>query len=213
MSNITTMKKFLLDLIFPITCLDCQKPGEFICPSCLDRISLNQELPKERLIITTDYKNPLVKEAVHQFKYNFVQDLSYPFGKLMSRKLSSYFSNNSTSLIPVPLHQKRLKWRGFNQSELLAQQVSQNLNIPVINNILLRSKHAPPQVKIENAKERERNIKNAFELNPNFNQNLENKTIILVDDISTTGATLKECAETLEPLKPKHIWKLVLAKG
>jgi len=62
------------------------------------------------------------------------------------------------------LHRKRLKWRGFNQAELLAQVISQELNIPMINNLLIRTKHTLPQVKLENSKQRKENINNAFSL-------------------------------------------------
>jgi len=205
------MKKTILDLIFPITCLGCSSQGRFLCPSCLDKIPPNQELPQNKLIVALDYKNPFVKEIIHQYKYNFIKDLSEPLAELMSRKLSSYFSSGSIVLIPVPLHKKRLRWRGFNQSDLLAQEINQRLNFPIANDILIRKKHTLPQVKIENAPKRKQNIKNAFQLNSD--QSLEDKTIILIDDISTTGATLKECAKALKPLKPKEIWGLVLAKG
>ncbi len=231
------MRKFILDLIFPVKCLGCSAEGQFICPSCLSQIPINQGLPKEKLIITTDYKNLLIKESIHQFKYGFVQELSKPLGEIMSQKLSSYFNNESNILIPIPLHQKRLKWRGFNQSELLAQEIGKKLNIQVINNLLIRNKNTLPQAKIKNAQEREKNIKNVFELasfppslsfprkresrnkltwipNQVGNDNkFKNKTFILIDDVSTTGGTIQECAKVLKPLKPKEIWGLVLARG
>ncbi len=205
------MKDFLLDLIFPITCLGCSIEGEFLCSSCLKKIPLNQELPREKLIVAADYQNPLIKESVHRFKYSFIKELSKPLGKIMSQKLINYISGDSNVLIPIPLHRKRLKWRGFNQSELLAREIGKELNMPVIDSLLIRKKNTLPQAKIENAIQRKENIKNVFGISSSFD--LTDKTVILIDDISTTGATLKESARVLKPLKPKQIWGLVLARG
>ena len=120
-------------------------------------------------------------------------------------------------LMPIPLHQKRLRWRGFNQAELLAQVINQKLNIPVINNLLVRIKNNTPQAKIKKAFQRRQNIHDVFEIKdvPCEAKNVFNfkkKIIILVDDISTTSATLGEAARTLNVLKPKQIWGLVLTK-
>ena len=207
------LAKNILDLLFPITCLSCGKEGSLICPDCFSKISIKNSLADNNLIICCDYNNKLVKKMVHSYKYNFVKDLSKPIGNLMTeriKKLSKYIDRDNAVLIPIPLHKKRLKWRGFNQSFLLAQEIGKNLKIP-IEDILIREKHTLAQVKIKNAKERENNIKNVFALGQS--KNIKNKTIILIDDISTTGATLNECARVLKPLKPKKIRKLVFANG
>ena len=96
----------------------------------------------------------------------------------------------------------------------MAEEIEKELDIPVINNILIRNKHTLPQVKLENSKQRKQNIKQAFSLEVRPRQlDFKNKTIILIDDISTTGATLKECTKALKPLKPKKIIGLVIARG
>ncbi len=220
------MRKFILDLFFPIHCLGCHREGEFICFSCLKQVPLNREQltkfrqksPLTGLITASDYDYPLVKQAIHRYKYDFIKELAKPLGKLMIKKLITWPKTvkKDTFLIPVPLHKKRLRWRGFNQAELLAKVVSQELRIPLINNFLVRTRYGLPQVQIKSPPERKANIKKAFEIGtvPAWQGlSLFNKTIILVDDISTTGATLKECAKTLKSLKPKEIWGLVVAKG
>ena len=222
------MWKTILDLLFPIQCLGCGKEGNFICYSCFKKLPLNTKKSKNNLLIASYYKNLLIKQLIHKYKYDFIKDLAKPLGLLMVKKLQSQevrpqkvgtFSKkvplfrSDLCLVPIPLHQKRLKWRGFNQAELLAQEISKKTNIPVINNLLIRIKHTLPQMKIQDAKQRKKNMNQAFALNPNFNNNLENKNIILIDDISTTGATMKECAKALKPLKPKNILGLVIAKG
>ena len=245
------MKKFILDLLFPINCLGCGQEGQFICPACFEQMPLNKKRSLKfsssaltDLIIASDYDYPLVKQAIHRYKYDFVKDLAEPLGQLMVKRLNVILNDSEESfknllLIPVPLHKKRLRWRGFNQAELLAQKISQELRIPLVNNFLIRTKYRLPQVAIKSSQERKENIKHAFQLNPEIGtvtkdgpcsrvlakqgrsertvldliSNLKNRTIILVDDVCTTGATLEECALALRPLKPKQIWGLVIARG
>ena len=242
------MWKTILSIFFPIHCLGCNQEGSFICFNCFNKLPLNTELPSNNLLIASYYEYPLIKRIIHRYKYDFVKELAKPLGLLMIKKLNNFpnnFNKNNSILIPVPLHRKRLKWRGFNQAELLAQVISQELNIPMINNLLIRTKHTLPQVKLENSKQRKENINNAFSLevgpkrpclkNDSIQKRLvlnndvplekgrhfkddasgliKNKTIILIDDISTTGATLKECTKALKPLNPKKIIGLVVAQG
>jgi len=222
------MKKFFLDLFFPIHCLGCGCEGQFICLDCFNQMPLNKkplfrfgrESALNGLIIASHYEHPIIKQAIHRYKYDFVKDLAKPLGQLMALAIAkqsqkTFTDSDNTILIPVPLHKKRLRWRGFNQAFLLTEQISQKLEIPIPINkdILMRKKYSLPQVQIKNAKERKENIKESFCINPDFKDNLENKKIILIDDICTTGATLEECALALQPFKPKQIWGLVLARG
>ena len=206
------MWKTILDLFFPINCLGCGQEGQFICLSCFKKIPLNRKPPFKRLIVASHYKYPLIKQAIHRYKYDFIKDLAEPLGKLMVKAIEERFFEN-TLLIPVPLHKKRLRWRGFNQAELLALEISQNLNIPMANDILIRTKHNLPQANIKSPQERKENIKQAFQLSRQLTTNIRNKTILLVDDVCTTEATLKECAKVLKLLQPKEIWGLVVARG
>ena len=225
------MGEFILDLLFPIRCLGCGQEREFICSTCFEEIPLNKEPPLisqeptlAGLMVASDYDYPLVKQAIHRYKYDFVKDLAKPLGQLMIKKLTATLYRKGTPfiLIPVPLHKKRLRWRGFNQAELLAEVISQEIKIPLISNLLVRARHDLPQVQIKSSQERKENIKQAFRINKTRTalakqglplSDLSNKTIILIDDISTTGATLEECASVLKPLKPKEIWGLVVARG
>ena len=238
------MWKTLLDLFFPINCLGCGQAGQFICPACLKKIPLNQKAlfgPDQArsltgLVVASDYGYPLVKEAIYRYKYDLVKDLAEPLGWLMVQQLSVCLkiSPEDTFLLAVPLHPKRLRWRGFNQAELLAQVISRQLEIPLAENILRRVKYRPPQVSVKGLRQKKDNIKDAFELNSetsfeipvasgncskdaspktSLKKIFKNKTIILVDDVSTTGATLAECAKALKPLQPKEIWGLVIAHG
>lgn len=217
------IKKHLIDLLFPIFCVGCGKEGYFICPDCLKEIPINLKIQKIRyihkLIITSTYTNPIIKKAIHEYKYNFVKELCIPLAELMIERLKAVITDDLIEkilLVPVPLHKRRLRERGFNQAELLAKQISKAIGIPINTNLLIRKHYSLPQVKIKDAQLRRKNIRKAFELNSKFQVSsfrFHDKIIILIDDVCTTGATLKECAKVLEQLKPNQIWALVLARG
>ena len=242
---LSKIKNFLFDCLFPKYCLGCKTADTYLCDKCLDLILLssgvncpicNHRSPSAYtclscrkkskaklagLLVASDWSNPLLKETIYSFKYNFISELAEP----LSIKMAQYFSTNFISLfpienlifIPVPLHKKRLTWRGFNQSELLAKKLSWFLKIPTTEKILVRHKNTTPQAEIKNQEERNRNINQAFSLSKNLSDQernfLKNKTIILVDDVATTCSTLEDCVRALAPLSPKEVWGLVIARG
>jgi ComF family protein len=116
----------------------------------------------------------------------------------------------------VPLHPKRLRWRGFNQSLLLAKHISNELSPQMeieILDILERKYHSIPQMRVKNYQERMENVKNIFDLRSSFNPDLiKNKNILLIDDIATTGATLGECAKILKSAGAKKVFAAVVAR-
>ena len=216
------MWKTIFELFFPITCLRCNKPGSLICPSCFRKIPLHKkdssksnQTDLDKLVIATYYNNPLVKQMIYRYKYDFIKDLSKPLAKLMIKQLNNSLDlrPEDSLLIPIPLHKKRLKWRGFNQAHLLCLEIGQGLNMLTSDKVLLRVKHSQPQMSIKSSKKRKENIKQVFQINPSFKSDVNNKTIILIDDVSTSGATLEEAAKTLKELRPKQIWGLVIAQG
>lgn len=121
------------------------------------------------------------------------------------------FEAAASLLVPVPLAPKRLKERGFNQALLLAAALGKTLSLPVDTNTLLRVKETKSQVECETPKERQENISGAFALREN--SNLKGKTILLVDDVYTSGATMNECARLLRKGGAREIWGVAVAKG
>lgn len=169
-------------------------------------------------------KNSLVKEAVHVFKYRFVKDLAKPLSGLMVKQLKNRelfrkekpipFGpdiDEDRIIIPVPLHPKRFRWRGFNQAELLAENLAKRFSLPIENSVLTRTKNNIPQVEIKERRARLENIRGAFTCSET--QKLKNKRIILVDDVSTTAGTLSECANVLKKAGAKEVWGAVVARG
>jgi ComF family protein len=193
-----------------------------ICQDCGRKTNLTGAL------IASFWDNQILRQLIYEYKYRFVKDLSGPLSQIMIRYLETNHPMNLATdkliFIPVPLHKQRLQWRGFNQAELLAQKVADYFDAPLVQ-LLERMRDTRPQAEIKKQKERKNNIKNAFVLTKNFAPLrtkglildnlplLKEKTVIIVDDVSTTGSTLEECAAALKPLKPKEIWGLVLARG
>jgi ComF family protein len=178
------------------------------------------------LLIASDWNNMLVRQMIYEFKYRFIDELSNHLAEILIKfleinkffsspdhKLISLQTNNKFILIPVPLHKRRLSWRGFNQSELLAQQINNYFKIPIINNLLFRAKYTSPQMEIIDQIQRIKNVSGAFKIKDQNENPLRNKSVILVDDVCTTAATFENCARALGPLKPKEIWALALARG
>lgn len=235
-SSLTRFINFLLDLLFPIECVGCQKEDIWLCEECLKKINLNLKnfcpfcgkparmgcicqqcllrSPFKNIFIASFYEEKILRQAIHIFKYKYIRDLAKPLGKIIINFLyqskCNLLFNDSYFLIPVSLHRKRLFDRGFNQSELLAKIISQEFKIPIINNVLERKRDTKSQTKLKE-KERRKNIKNAFVcIQPEI---IKNKNIILFDDILTTGSTIREAARALKKAGAKEIIGLILAKG
>jgi len=154
------------------------------------------------------YKGPL-QEAIHRWKYQGRTYLSPVFGKWMARGFQRYWEPTSLDLlIPVPLHRKRLRERGFNQSLLLVQELSRRTGIPYYKRVLLKKRHTFPQVSLSGV-EREKGVRGAFHVTGK--EELEGKSILLVDDVYTTGATVNECSKVLMEAGAERVDVLTLA--
>mgnify|MGYP002385927606 FL=1 len=249
MEELKIIKTFLLDTLFPISCISCGKDNVWFCDECLQKIELLsfQVCPKCEKIITENgnacrncksissldgllvacrYKNSspdnqnILAKLVHLYKYRFIEDLHMPLGKILIKAILQSQLPIPDIIIPIPLHPRRLRWRGFNQSDLLAgyigNHLTANFTIPIENDWLRRKKFTQPQMKIKKYTERLANLQDAFFLDPNIIDNtkksLHGKTILLVDDIATTGATLFECAKILKTSGVKKVFAIVLAR-
>jgi len=149
-----------------------------------------------------------MRQAIHQLKYRNVRALAAPLAKL----LKDYLVTNPVPgelLVPVPLHQKRLRERGYNQSSLLAWELGKLTNLTVIDDRLIRQRHTPPQARTSNVDERRSNVAGAFVCR---DDKLRDKQILLIDDVSTSGTTLDACAAALKAAGASSVWGLVLAR-
>jgi ComF family protein len=222
-----------LDFLFPKFCVSCGQEGVWVCKHCANEIILiktptcpscgrltpkGQFCPRCRgktnltgIITACYYQYGPLKEAVHSFKYHSIRELNIFLGDLLIKATLERLPSRDVILIPVPLHRQRLIERGFNQAELLAQHFNQSAQKKIITRQLARMRYTRPQVELT-SKERKSNLNNAF-FWKGSNQSIQGKTIILVDDLTTTTSTLKEAAKVLRAKGARQVWGLVLAHG
>ncbi len=228
--QVAKLKGIALDLLFPQWCVGCGKEGDFICSSC--RRSLPRIMPplcprcgKPQLSgilcpgcvswraeidgIRSPFRfDGVMRQAIHQLKYKNLRALAVTLAGF----LHDYLVTNPMPgevLVPAPLHQKRLRERGYNQSRLLAQELGKLINLPVVDDCLVRQKHTPPQTRASTVDERRGNVADAFACR---DRRLQDKRVLLIDDVSTSGATLDACAAALKAAGASSVWGLVLAR-
>jgi len=149
-------------------------------------------------------------DAISRLKYGGLTRLAGPLGNLLAEYQDPDFSLSDNNLIiPVPLHTRRLQERGFNQSLLLARQVSRRRSIPLNFTALHRARQTQPQTQLSGA-ERRKNVRGAFEVRQAAV--VGGKRILLIDDVFTTGATVQECASVLGEAGASEVHVLTLAR-
>lgn len=228
-----------LDTIFPIGCLGCGAPREYLCraclavfprrmrqrcPACLKAITPRGETcfacsgkkALDGLFAASLYRFPIVSASIHTYKYRFIPSFAKPLGIWLAGRVAETDLPLPDICIPVPLHPRRLRFRGFNQSMLLAETLADalvpGLGIPVRTDILLRIRYTRPQMKTKVREERLGNLKNAFALAEESEVLVREKAVWLIDDVATTGTTLEECAKILKASGAKNVFGIVLAR-
>lgn len=219
-------------MFFPKFCLSCQKEGGYLCQDCkamLDISGFHQKYKTQNLsdlYYPLSYQNKFIQNIIKKFKYEpFVKELGHTLVILIIEHFELLDQNpdflnpagnqKSSSgagfiLIPVPLEKKRLKWRGYNQSEEIGKHLAEFFKIPLVGGVLLKIKTTLPQIELAKEK-REKNVTGVFTIrNPDI---VRGKKILLVDDVYTTGATMEECALTLKRAGAKEIIGIVVARG
>lgn len=156
------------------------------------------------------YRHPLVRHLVHEFKYRRITSLSSIIADLLVSYLRYYHTPFPPHplIMPIPLHPRKERVRGFNQAMLLANELSKRLSLPIDGHTLIRVTSTPPQAMLT-AKSRHQNVQNVFSVrNAHV---VRGKNIILVDDVKTTGATLTQAAYILKKAGAKQIWAITVA--
>ena len=146
-------------------------------------------------------------QAVYALKYRNLRALAPVLGGLMASEVQNARLDVEL-LVPVPLHPRRLRERGYNQAELLAQQMGRRLGVPVAVRGLVRVRHTPAQARTENRETRRANVAAAFRARDSF----DGRRVLLVDDVCTTGATLEACAAALREAGAHEVWGVTLAR-
>lgn len=196
----------ILNVIFPSICVICGEKDVDLCTKCLTSFPPAERESPNWIFSIYDYAHPDVRKSIKLLKYKNRKKLSKTFAEIMYPRILEELSDlfilenfRNVLLIPIPLSRKRIRERGFNQSELICRELiklNQEKTFKLIKNVLIKPKDGIHQAHIKNRQQRLKNIQGSFILK---NKNLiQGKNIILIDDIATTGATLAEARKTLQ---------------
>jgi len=222
--------RFAVDLLYPPRCAVCGSHGSFLCRDCADGLAATKP-PRCPVCWQPRHTSDLcekcrtdppafvglrsaylfrdgVRELVHRLKYQHQTSLASPLASL----LYEYVGNNplpAAVLVPVPLFPRRRRIRGYNQSALLSHGLARRLGLPVDDSTLVRARNTASQAETANAEARKANMSGAFRCKGSA---LQGKTVLLIDDVATTGATLNACAIALCEAGAASVWALTFAR-
>jgi ComF family protein len=235
--RVTTVIRDLVDFCYPPACAACRaecETGEFLCAACLDQFRALESaagcercgMPLaydgapcpfcndrgiryyRRLLRLGTFSDPL-KTLIHQLKYNSRWSLAERLAdRLMEQERVRTLLNDTDVIAAVPLHRWKQFRRGYNQADLIAERLSQKMHKPLVRPAI-RVRNTESQTHLRSRQERLQNLRNAFRLiNPKL---IADKRVLVIDDVTTTGATLQSLARTLKRAKPANLSALVVA--
>lgn len=212
------MFEFVLNFLFPPACSVCGKINQnWLCSNCQRRVERLEkscvveieDKKYEKLLYLFQYES-LVRKLILRYKFSNKAYLNHFFANRISQnEKTKELLQQYDIIIPVPMHKKKMQKRGYNQTELVANELEKSLGIVARRDILSKVVNTTTQSKL-GGKARQSNIQHAFFIKND--KEVEDKKIILLDDIYTTGATSEECSRVLKEAGAMEILVLVLAK-
>ena len=211
MGVVSNLLRSGLDVLFPVRCVGCGRSGAYICVACLSKARRPPPSPPPESgpladVLTAFAYEGVVRTAVQHLKYRGLRSLVPEMARPMAWELAVTVPPPFT-LVPVPLHSARLRERGFNQAELLARELARLLDAPLSTGALRRTKDTSSQVSTSTRAERLKNVREAFAPTGG----VDGATIVLVDDVTTTGATLLAAAQALLSAGAARVYGLTFA--
>lgn len=210
---IKQIKNIILDILFPTKCLNCHADNEILCNNCVGLLHLAERETTENILAVFDYRDEITKKAIWELKYHHKRYLGERLGQLLYEyliedisDLKIHVSGRSIYVIPTPISSHKHKVRGYNQALIIAKgfcNSSEKGALELKNNIIFKKIDTIPQAKITNRKKRLENIRGVFEIK---NQNIiKGRTIIIIDDVTTTGGTITEIMKILKKAGAKKV--------
>ncbi len=208
--QLAVIGRFVLDALAPHRCVNCGRIGAVACADCWGKAERKLYVtpgpnPLESTVTCAEYEQPTVQKLIHDLKYNGIRDAAEPLGLLLAETVQPLLQRGDV-LVAIPLHARRERKRGFNQSTLLARQLHAATNVPLAA-VLHRVRNTKPQVECD-ADERRTNLAEAFTAD-----HTDAQRIILIDDVTTTGTTFVEAAKALRKVTAVPIIGLAVARG
>ncbi len=224
------LSNLLLEGVLPRTCALCNTPNEALCIGCQELISIPHAqcavcrarnrygsvcagrcrtiLPQGpmRLVWTSNYRT--VRPIITSFKYRRRAELARPLAQMLAHKLHAtqpHLDPLRTVIIPVPMHSKKERARGYNQATLLAEELATETGFALMSGVLQKINTKIPQALQDSKKNRIENTRRSFVFNEKYHEAFKGKTVILVDDVITTGATLTAAAQAIRSSRPSRI--------
>jgi ComF family protein len=218
----------ILDVVFPRQCVQCGAAGEWVCPACFDAIHLMAEplceccgrevgagnrcqecaraRPRIDGIRAFSRYEGAIRHAIHRLKYGGQRAMAEPLAAYLLPVAGSL--PGLQTIVPLPLHPRRERERGYNQSRLLADALGRQLGLPVVT-AAQRVRDTKDQIGLDRAA-RQANVKGAFACHQP--DRVQGKTLLLVDDVCTTGSSLLACAAPLFEAGAAAVWGLAIAR-
>jgi ComF family protein len=209
-----------LNMLFPERCISCRKQGAVLCALCERAITTKPKALSGTTAALFDYQNPLVKKATWALKYHRKKALGKYFGVALYREFFKQLAKKGTKvreeilLIPIPAGKKATTIRGYNHATVIAKSIARcakddGLVLTVCDTVLYKKFENPQQVKTQGRKGRKANVEQLFGVE--HGEKLAGKTLILIDDVITTGATMSEAKRALREFHPKRILAIAVA--
>lgn len=230
MHVIQKLKNILLDTLYPPLCAVCSAEGVFLCTNCTPKLpvksiqtcpvcfksspfgavcsSCTAKTSLDGLLVAFNYEYQPIQELIKTFKYRYAEDISVQLASLLAFWLFRNQKGTHKYVVPVPLHTKKKKQRGFNQTELLARELSKRITAEY-SPLLERTRYTDIQAQLSR-EERKKNVKDCFTCLPDVNPA---GVYIVVDDVASTLSTLDECAGELKKKGAGKVWGCVIARG
>jgi len=210
----------LLNIIFPERCINCQKQGSLLCALCERTITTKPRALSSWVAVLFDYQNPLVKKSIWALKYHQKKALGKFFGTALYREFFKQLARDGKGskeeivLIPIPASAKANSTRGYNHAHVIAKTIllaakNDGLTFTIEHAVLYKKRENLKQATVRERSKRKENVESVFGVRGG--EKLEGKTLILIDDVITTGATISEAKRALKEYKPKRILAIAVA--
>lgn len=204
-------------ILFPSKCLNCKATGEALCQECIEKIPLATSVEDRNTFAVYDYNNKIVEKVIRDLKYYHRKEAAISLARSGIPHILEYISSmiqteypENIYLVPIPQHKSKTRKRGYNQSELLARAIVEGLDGAKISQLLKKNRFTIPQAHIQNKNIRLQNIKDSMSISAPIN---EGALYVLIDDVTTTGATFIEARRALKAGGIKKILAVALAHG